>query len=343
MNLLPPLPRLHKLPAVGQTPSDVVFTENKWQLRRYRARPAGVSHPTPVLLVPSLINRHYVLDLLPHKSFAADLVARGHDVFLIDWGTPGAEDRDLAFDTFADDYLARAIRQALRATASPQLHLFGYCLGGTLAAIQTALHPGPIASFVALGAPVQFQDQGLLSAFCRAPGFDAAALTEGFGNLPWPLMQLAFHALRPTLTISKLVHLFARLDDDAYVEGFLALDTWGNDNVSFPGRCFREYVERLYQNDALIKGELRCSGRRVDLAQIVCPTLAVTFEHDNIVPWQSARALLSHVGGPTEHLHLPGGHVGALVSSGARHTLWPKLSEFWVKHSPRRARAALPG
>ena len=79
-------------PAVGVTPADVVHRENKWQLLRYRARPEGLALRTPVLLVPSLINRHYVLDLQPGKSFVEFLVARGHDVYIIDWGKPGPED-----------------------------------------------------------------------------------------------------------------------------------------------------------------------------------------------------------------------------------------------------------
>ena len=102
-------------PAVGTTPADVVFRDNKWRLLRYRA-PEGVvrRHRTPVLLVPSLINRHYVLDLLPGKSFAQGMVERGHDVFCIDWGTPGDEDRYLTFDDVCDAYLGRAIRVAAR-------------------------------------------------------------------------------------------------------------------------------------------------------------------------------------------------------------------------------------
>jgi mannose-6-phosphate isomerase-like protein (cupin superfamily) len=80
-------------PQVGVTPSDVVWAENKWRLLRYRPRPEGLSHHTPLLLVPSLINRHYVLDLMPGKSFAESLVAAGHDVFVIDWGTPEDEVR----------------------------------------------------------------------------------------------------------------------------------------------------------------------------------------------------------------------------------------------------------
>ena len=101
-------------PPVGTTPADVVHRENKWRLLRYRARTSGPAYRTPVLLVPSLINRHYVLDLLPGKSMAEDLVKAGHDVYCVDWGTPGDEDRYLTFDDVCDRYLGRAIRHVAR-------------------------------------------------------------------------------------------------------------------------------------------------------------------------------------------------------------------------------------
>ena len=85
-------------PRVGQTPADVVHEENKWRVLRYVPRAEGLAFRTPVLLIPSLINRHYVLDLMPGKSFAESLVAAGHDVYVIDWGTPEAEDRFVSFE-----------------------------------------------------------------------------------------------------------------------------------------------------------------------------------------------------------------------------------------------------
>lgn len=316
------------LPAVGQTPADVVHRENKWRLLRYRPRAAGLSWKTPILLVPSLINRHYVLDLMPKKSFVEFLVGEGHDVFMIDWGTPGPEDRYLTFDELCDGYLGRALRLA---SGRKKAHLLGYCLGGTLAAIHAAARPEHVASLTALAAPVRFDDDGLLAAWTRSPRFDVGALTRAFGNVPWQLMQSAFHMLRPTLGLSKTVHLLDRAWDDDFLDGFLALETWGNDNVSFPGEAYRRYVEELYRADALARGTFTLSGRPARLEEIRCPVLAVTFEHDGIVPWRSAAALLDLCGATDkERIHLPGGHVGAVVSRAAAKGLWPKLSAWWA-------------
>jgi polyhydroxyalkanoate synthase len=314
-------------PPVGTTPSDVVHAENKWRLLRYRPRAAGIAHKTPILLVPSLINRHYVLDLLPGKSFAEWFVQQGFDVSIIDWGTPGPEDRYLSFDEVCDRYLGRAVRKTAR---GGKAHILGYCLGGTLTSIYAAARPEHVQSMVALAAPVRFHDQGLLSNWTRTPTFDVATMTSAFGNVPWQLMQSAFHLLRPTMTAAKAMALLDKAWTDSQLDGFLALETWGNDNVSFPGECYRRYVEELYRQDALVHGQFYLSGDRVLLENLKCPLLAVSFEHDNIVPWESAAELVIRAGATDkEHLKLPGGHVGAVVSAIASKMLWPKLAQFW--------------
>jgi polyhydroxyalkanoate synthase len=318
-------------PKVGQTPADAVFHENKWRLLRYRPRPAGLAFTTPVLLVPSLINRHYVLDLMPGKSFAAFLVERGHDVYIIDWGTPGDEDRFLTFDQVTDGYLGRALRFVAKASPRKQAHLLGYCLGGTLTAIHAAVRPEKVASLTVLAAPIEFGAEGLLSSWTRAKSFDLDALVDGSGNVPWQLLQASFQMLRPTMPLSKAVHLIDRAWNDEFLDGFLALEAWGNDNVSFPGEFYRRYLDALYRKNELVKGTFTLSGEPVKLSAITCPTLAVTFEHDNIVPAASATPLLGLVGSADkQQIHLPGGHVGAVVSKSASKTLWPQLSDWWA-------------
>ncbi len=337
MNLAGLLTR--RKPAVGATPADVVHAENKWKLLRFRPRAAGLAHATPILLVPSLINRWYVLDLMPGKSFVEFLVSRGHDVYVIDHGTPGDEDRYLGFDDIVDGYLGRALRVAAKtSTGDPRakVHVLGYCMGGTMAAIHAAAHPERFASLVAVAAPIRFDsggDDGLLAAWSRSPTVELDAVVAGVGNMPWELMQSTFLLLRPTMQLSKAVHLMDRAGkawDDEFLDGFLALETWGNDNVSFPGAAWRRYIRELYREDRLFRGTFALNGRPAQLSSIVAPTLAVTFEHDAIVPKAMASVLVEQVGATDkEHVHLPGGHVGAMVSRSASRGLWPKIAEFW--------------
>jgi polyhydroxyalkanoate synthase subunit PhaC len=325
---------------VGVTPADVVHAENKWRLLRYR--PRHLRFKTPVLLVPSLINRHYVLDLMPGKSLAEWLVERGHDVFVIDWGTPGDEDRYLTFDDICDRYIGRALRKAAAYGPSGKAHVLGYCLGGTLAVIHAAVRPEHVASLLCIAAPVKFggsaggQDS-LLEAWTRLSTFDVNSLVDAFGNVPWQLMQSAFHMLRPTMGLSKAVHLVDRAWSDEFLDGFLAIETWSNDNVSFPGECYRTYIESIYRKDELAMGTFALSGIPARLENIHCPVFAISFEHDSIVPADSAKALTDRVGSKDKtHLHLPGGHVGAVVSKAAADRLWPKLSDFWSQRDDLR-------
>ena len=333
-------------PAVGQTPADVAWEENKWRLLHYRPRPQGLAFQTPVLLVPSLINRHYVLDLMPQKSFTEFLVAQGFDVFCIDWGTPTDEDRYVTFEDVVEVALGRALRVATRSAPGRKAHVLGYCMGGTLAAIHGAVHPERFASFAALAAPVRFHDDSLLSRWTASKTFDVNALVDGVGTVPWQLMQSAFQLLRPTLGLSKAVMLLDRAWNDEFLDGFLALETWGNDNVSLPGEFYRRYIQGLYRDDGLLAGRFSLAGRPVQLSRIDFPVLAVTFEHDNIVPAAGAAALLEAVSSAQKHhLHLPGGHVGAVVSKHAAKTLWPQLAAFFAAHdafSPRPRRPTSP-
>ncbi len=320
------------LPDVGQTPHDVVWHENKWRLLHFRSPLAAPRRwRTPILLVPSLINRWYILDLRPGKSFVEYLVNAGHDVYCIDWGTPTAEDRYVTFDDVCQGYIGRAVRKVAAAGPDGVAHVLGYCLGGTLATIHTAANPTHVASLVALAAPIDFAHGGTLAQWTRSPGFDVGALVDGFGNVPWPLMQASFHMLKPTLNLAKLVTLVDRAWDDEFLDGFLSTERWGNDNVSFPGECYRRYISDLYRDNRLVAGTMTLAGRPARLDAIDCPTLAVTFEHDHIVPTASATALLALISSPDKaQLHLTGGHVGAVVSRKAATTLWPQLSRWWA-------------
>ena len=315
-------------PPVGQTPHSVVWTENKWRLLRFS--PATKKFATPILMVPSLINRWYVLDLGPQRSLIEWLVAQGHEVFCIDWGTPGAEDRYLTWDDIAGRYVGRALRIAAKDTG--KAHVLGYCLGGTLATSYVAAFPEGVASLLALAAPIDFAHGGIMSTWTRTPTFDVAAIINAFGNVPHQLMQASFSMLRPTLRAQKMVAVLDRAWDDEFLDGFLATETWGNDNVSFPGACYAQYITELYRENRLIKGEFTVLGHRALLSNITCPVLAIAFTDDHIVPVPSAQPLIDAVGGRDKQVLVDrGGHVGAVVSRKAAGRLWPAMSTFWAQ------------
>jgi len=156
------------------------------------------------------------------------------------------------------------------------------------------------------------------------------ALVKATGVVPWQLLQSAFQMLRPTMNLSKAVHFIDKMEDDPFVDGFLALETWGNDNVGLPGVFYEQYLRDLYRGDKLARGQLVVSGRRVDLGALRMPLHCVSFKHDSIVPADSAQELVTLAGSADKvGTVLSGGHVGAVVAKSASERLWPKLAGFW--------------
>ncbi|HEY8089777.1 MAG TPA: alpha/beta fold hydrolase [Polyangiaceae bacterium] len=315
---------------VAPTPRDVLWRDGCAQLYRFR-RPESVrpAAAMPVLVVPSMINRWYVVDLRAGASLVGGLLVGGLDVHCLDWGIARDEDRYLTWDDVVAR-LARAVRFVKRATGAPRVGLVGYCMGATLAGIYAALHPDDVGAFVNLAGPFDFSQGGLLRTMVDPRWFDAHSVAEA-GNVSASQMQSGFVALRPSSQLAKWVGFLDRAHDAHSREAFDALETWAGDNIPFPGAAYDTYITDLYQKNALVRGEHRVGGRRVDLANIRCPVLTVAADRDTICPLPAARALHESCGSADKELFVvPGGHVGAVVGSRAPKVLYPAMRD-WLK------------
>ncbi len=309
--------------ALMPTPRDELALDAGAKL--YHFQPAGQG--IPLLLVPSLINRWYVLDLRAGASLVEALVGAGFDVWCLDWGVPEAEDRYLDWEAVLQR-LGRATRRVRRETGAAQLGLLGYCMGGTLTAIHAAQHPSELAALVTLAAPIDFARGGMLRAMVDPSWFDPAAVADA-GNVAPAQMQAGFAALRPTLDMVKLVSQPDLAIDPASRASFAALDAWASDQIPFPGDAYRRYIRDLYQRNELVAGSHRVGGRTVSLSAITCPVLAITASRDAICPRPAATALLELVGSTdTATLDVAGGHVGAVVGSRAAREMYPALARW---------------
>ncbi|MDQ7828772.1 MAG: alpha/beta fold hydrolase [Armatimonadota bacterium] len=323
---------------LGSTPADVAFTQGPVRLLHYRPAAKRVS-AVPLLLVPSLINRHYVLDLTPRRSLVRYLRDSGFDVWLVDWGTPGCVDRFVTLGDHIDGYLRRCVDEVRAATGAAGLSLLGYCIGGVLTAIFTARHPRRVRNLVTLAAPIDFRQAGLLGAWAAAPYFPVDQLVDTLGNLPGWLLQASFRALRPLTRLRNLVALWERADDPEQLLEFVALHRWVEDNVPVSGETYRQFVRDCYQRNLLAEGRLTVDGMRVDLRRIRCPLLNVVATQDHICPLPSAVALNRLVGSrDVTLLTLPGGHVGAVVGREATEVFWPRLRAWLRRRSGSRTR-----
>jgi polyhydroxyalkanoate synthase len=319
-----------KAPALAQTPRDELALEGGAKLYRFRS-----SNRTgkPLLLIPSLINRWYVLDLRPGASLVEALVGAKFDVWCLDWGVPESEDRYLDWEAVLAR-LGRAVRRVRRESQHERIGVLGYCMGGTLTAIYAAQHPDEFAALVTLAAPIDFSLGGMLRSMVDPQWFDADAVADA-GNVAPAQMQAGFNALRPTLDLGKLMAMPDLASDPKAREAFLALDEWASDNIPFPGEAYRRYIRELYQANELVTGTHRVAGAAVELAQIRCPTLVITASRDAICPPAAATALLDHISSTdADILEVAGGHVGAVVGSRAAREMYPALAR-WL--TPRLA------
>src|SRR4030066_1437373 len=168
---------------VGVTPHEVVFTENKLRLLHYHPV-VEKTHPVPLILIFALVNRPYILDLKPGKSVVEVLLKKGIDVYLIDWGTPGDEDKHLNLNHYINRYIKKVVEKVKKISGSDKVSLLGYCMGGTMSAMYTALYPVDVKNLVLMTAGIDFKVEGTLSLWSEKPNFDVNKFVEAYGNVP---------------------------------------------------------------------------------------------------------------------------------------------------------------
>jgi polyhydroxyalkanoate synthase len=331
-------------PAPGLTPRSTVWTEGSARLDRIVPREGGPSAgTTPVLLVPSLINRWYVLDLHERGSLVRVLRDAGIDVWVLDWGVAHDEDRHLDWSALVRR-ISRAMAVLRRTTGAPRCILLGYSIAGTLAVITAAREPDRLAGLINLAGPVDFSRAARLERLTDPRWFDADAIASA-GNVAPAQMLGGFLALRPTQLIAdavRWVDLSARGPREER-DAVLALAGWAYDNVPFPAAAYGEYVRSLFQGNALIRGEHVVDGARVDLSRIDCPLLTIVADRDAITPEASALALETRVSSVAiDRLRVRGGHVSGVVHPSARERFHPQLVDWLRARVASADRAGLP-
>jgi polyhydroxyalkanoate synthase len=324
--------------AIAQTPKQVVWTLNKAKLYRYTpVVPAEERHPVPLLLVFALMNRPSILDLRPGHSFVEDMVKRGYDVFLLDWGRPGPEDTDLKFDDYVLEYLPRAVRKLKAVTGAEEFSLLGWCIGSIVATSYAALRPDDgLRNLLLLTAPLDFSDRDALT-FARWTDerhFDLDKVLSAFGNMPGEMIDYGARALKPVENyVSSYVKLFDNLDNPQAVEAWHAMNTWMTDLIPIAGGAFRQLIEDLYRNNRLIEGKWELRGERVDLGRIRAHLLNVIATGDHITPPCQSESIMAKVGSPEKDLiRIRGGHIGIMAGSQASRT-WPQIDAWLAPRS----------
>jgi polyhydroxyalkanoate synthase subunit PhaC len=284
----------------------------------------------PLFVVPSLVNRAYVLDLMPGHSMLRYLADQGVRPLLLDWGFPGEIERGFSLTDYIAGRLERALEFAVSVIGGARIALCGYCMGGSMVVAVAERRPDLVARLVLLAAPWDFWAAGAQQAKDVAALLPALEPALSFGGtLPVDALQILFSMLDPGSVAAKYRD-FGRQDQASpRARMFVAMEDWLNDGIPLVAPVARETLGFWYGANTPADGTWRVLGLAVHPENLRLPCFIAAPGRDRIVPPESARALAAAI--PGAELHLPqAGHIGMVAGSTAKAALWERLVS-WLR------------
>ena len=317
----------------NQTPREVVFEEDKLKLYHYNKSTRSVNK-VPTLIVYALVNTPSMMDIGQDKSFIKKLVDSGLYLYLIEWGFPTADDKYISLDDYINIYIDDVVDHIRKESGADKINILGVCQGGTFSLMYTALHPGKVKNLVTMVTPVDFStDDGLL--FKWGKYLDPDRMVEAYGVVPGDFMNTGFLTLKPlSLMVNKYVDVINDLDDPEHLSSFMTMEKWIFDSPGQAGMAYKEFLNAMYRENRLIKGEMEVGGKKVDLKKITQPVLNLYAERDNQVPNAASIPIGDYVGSEDYTAKsFPTGHIGMFVSRRSQEEVAPTVVDWLKSHS----------
>jgi polyhydroxyalkanoate synthase len=321
---------------VGVSEKEEIYREDKLTL--YHFKPL-VEKPfeIPVLLVYALVIRPYMVDLQDGRSLVQNLLKLGLDLYLIDWGYPTRADRWLTLDDYINGYIDNCVDVVRDRHNLDKINLLGICQGGTFSSCYSALHPNKVKNLVTTVTPIDFHvSGGLLNLWggssIGSQALDVDLMVKAQGNMPGEFLNFEFLMLKPwQLAIDKYLDFPQVMGDQKKLLNFMRMEKWIFDSPDQAGEAYRQFMKDFYQDNKLIKGELKIGDHLVDLGNIRMPVLNIYAEKDHLVPPESSIALEKYIGSEDYTAKsFPVGHIGIYVSGKVQRDLPPTIAD-WLK------------
>lgn len=325
---------------IAATPGKVVFQNHLFQLIQYDPLTADVA-AEPLLYVPPLVNRYYMIDLQPKSSLVRWLVEQGRTVFVISWVNPDERHAACGVDDYVRDGILAAL-DAVHGATGQKVNLFGFCLGGTLIALALGLLAArggsdKVASATLIGSMVDFADMRDWSAFVHEGhlgALDNHLAKRGF--IESDELQQLFSAVRANDLIWSSVVNHYLLDRDAPPSDLLY---WFEDGARIPHAFLASYNRGLLKENRLRDpGGFAVDGTPIDLGQITVPMLVIALKEDHVSAWEAVYAGARLFGGPVEYILGGSGHNAGVINPPAanKHGYWrnpalPETAQAWLE------------
>jgi len=316
--------------SVGDTPNDIVSETRLYRLLHYHSLVKRVSS-TPILVVYALVNRSYVLDLQPNKSWIRHLLMQGFDVYLLDWKSPARIDKYVSFDDYVNSYIDDCVEIVQNNNSSDKITLHGYCMGSSMSAMYTSLHQEKIQNLVTI-APVIDTSKDTTVIANISKQMDIDKLVSYIGYLPPEKLYECYAILKPFKQgVNKYYNLVENIDNESFVQNFLRIEKWLYDTPPIAGETIKQWINDIYKKNLLVKNQFRLGTAIVNLKKINVPLLNIVAEEDHLVSPECSVPLNEVVSSEDKRLiRFHTGHVGLIASSYSQNNVLPKVGQ-WIK------------
>lgn len=315
----------------GATRKRAVYSDGKLTLYRFVGENAPTAK-TPLLVTYALVNRPYMVDLQHDRSLVKGLLARGEDVYIIDWGYPDLSDRYNTLEDYIERFIGGCVDHLRETHGLDAINLLGICQGGAFSLCYAALHPDKVKNLVTMVTPVDFHTpDNMLSHWTRE--MDVDLFVDTLGNVPADLMNWCYLTLKPyRLFMQKYVGMADILDNVGELENFLRMERWIFDSPDQAGEAFRQFIRDFYQRNGFVNGGVEIGGREVSLKNLRMPVLNIFAEQDHLVPPDASRALRGLAGTKDyTEVSFKGGHIGIYVSGRAQREVPTAIHDWLAK------------
>ncbi|MES2174486.1 MAG: class I poly(R)-hydroxyalkanoic acid synthase [Pseudomonadota bacterium] len=312
---------------IAATPGKVIHETPLYQLIHYAPSTAQVLE-TPLIIFPPWINRFYILDLSPEKSFVKWAVDQGISVFLVSWKSADASMKDLVWDDYILKGQVDAIDTVRDLLKVKSVHTIGYCVAGTTLAATLALlaargQADKVASATFFTAQVDFSQAGDLTLFIDDEQMKLVDQLSTGGFLDGRYMAVTFNLLRGRDLIWNYVVNNYLLGQDYPPFDLLY---WNGDTTNLPARWHKDYLTRLYRDNLLVvPGAISVDGTPIDLKAIQTPAYVQAGRDDHIAPLESVWKLTENLSGPVRFLLAGSGHIAGVINPPAANKY-----QYWV-------------